>query len=37
LIIQAKGADWVLPQNEAAAITQILDRRIAAARALSDS
>ncbi|WP_132190016.1 MULTISPECIES: hypothetical protein [Kribbella] len=32
LILQAKGADWVLPQNEAAAIAQILDRRIATAR-----
>jgi hypothetical protein len=32
LILQAKGADWVLPQNEAAAIALILDRRIATAR-----
>ena len=32
LILQAKGVDWVLPQNEAAAIAQILDRRIATAR-----
>jgi hypothetical protein len=32
VILQAQGADWVLPHNEAPAITQILNRRIAAAR-----
>lgn len=32
LILQAQGQDWVLPQNEAPAIAEILDRRIAAAR-----
>jgi hypothetical protein len=29
LILQAQGHDWVLPQNEAPAIAEILDRRIA--------
>jgi hypothetical protein len=32
LILQAQGEDWVLPQNEAPAIVEILERRIAAAR-----
>jgi hypothetical protein len=32
LILQAQGEDWVLPQNEAPAIAEILDRRIAAHR-----
>jgi hypothetical protein len=32
LILQAQGQDWVLPQSEAEAIAEILDRRIAAAR-----
>jgi hypothetical protein len=32
LILQAQGEDWVLPQNEAPAIAEILERRIAAAR-----
>lgn len=32
LILQTQGEDWVLPQNEAPAIAQILSRRIAAAR-----
>ncbi|WBQ05395.1 hypothetical protein [Kribbella sp. CA-293567] len=32
LILQVQGDDWVLPQNEAPAIAQILDRRIASAR-----
>ena len=34
LILQARGDDWVLPQNEAAAIAEILDRRITTARSL---
>jgi hypothetical protein len=29
LILQAQGEDWVLPQNEAAAIAEILERRMA--------
>jgi hypothetical protein len=33
LILQAQGEDWVLPQNEAPAIAEILERRIATARA----
>ena len=32
LILQAQGQDWVLPQNEAPAIAEILERRIATAR-----
>jgi hypothetical protein len=32
LILQAQGADWVLPHNDAPIITQILNRRIATAR-----
>ncbi|MFI5710371.1 hypothetical protein [Kribbella sp. NPDC051620] len=32
LILQAQGEDWVLPQNEAPAIAEILERRIATAR-----
>lgn len=31
LILQAQGEDWVLPQTEAPAIAEILERRIAAA------
>ncbi|GAA1563717.1 hypothetical protein GCM10009789_16050 [Kribbella sancticallisti] len=31
LILQAQGTDWVLPQDDAAAIAQILNRRIEAA------
>ena len=31
LILQAQGSDWVLPHNDAAIITQILNRRIATA------
>ena len=30
VILQAKGGDWVLPQNEAPAVAQILNRRMAA-------
>jgi hypothetical protein len=32
LILQAQGEDWVLPQNEAPAIAELLERRIATAR-----
>ncbi|MEV8377365.1 hypothetical protein AB0P21_31790 [Kribbella sp. NPDC056861] len=32
LILQAQGQDWVLPQNQAAAVAEILQRRIATAR-----
>jgi hypothetical protein len=32
LILQAQGQDWVLPQNEAPAVAEILQRRIATAR-----
>jgi hypothetical protein len=32
LILQAQGQDWVLPQNQAAGVAEILQRRIAAAR-----
>ncbi|MDX6264746.1 MAG: hypothetical protein QOH84_6434, partial [Kribbellaceae bacterium] len=34
LILQAQGEDWVLPQNEAPAIAEILERRIATARTI---
>jgi hypothetical protein len=36
LILQAQGEDWVLPQNEAPAVAEILERRLATARTHTD-